>query len=129
MDCCPRCGESFEGYPDEDTQRQHLVDCMDDKKHAAFAAKRENEKKIKHAKDLLQSKQESVQSKATWDFLGGQTSQLGIIVTDTTSDKNTLIAQIASRKFEMEAQSSSSGSGNHLLIKDCSSKGGSKRKR
>jgi hypothetical protein len=40
LDCCPRCGESFEGYPDEDQQRQHLVDCMDDKKHAEFKAHR-----------------------------------------------------------------------------------------
>lgn len=36
IDCCPRCGESFEGYPEEDLQREHLVECMDDKKHAQF---------------------------------------------------------------------------------------------
>lgn len=36
IDCCPRCGESFEGYPEEDLQREHLVECMDDKKHALF---------------------------------------------------------------------------------------------
>ena len=29
VDSCPRCGECFEGYPDEEFHRSHLLGCND----------------------------------------------------------------------------------------------------
>lgn len=110
-DCCPRCGQEFEEYSEE-LQRQHLVDCMDDKKHAEFKAKREAAKKAAIAKSMKADKQQSVQSKAVWDLLGGQTSQLYLldesqlktqaeesgISTNEGASKEELIAAIARSK-------------------------------
>ena len=50
-DCCPRCGQEFEEYSEE-LQRRHLVECMDDKKHAEFKAKCEAAKKAALSKSL-----------------------------------------------------------------------------
>ena len=33
LDCCPRCGATFDSFPDYD-QRIHLAECTDDKKQA-----------------------------------------------------------------------------------------------
>lgn len=79
VDCCPRCGEVFEGYPDEESQRQHLTDCMDDKKHAEHQSKKAEKRKIEESKLAKQNAQEMAQSKAQWDFLGGKTSQLWLL--------------------------------------------------
>mmetsp|Transcript_26973 Transcript_26973/g.25829 ORF Transcript_26973/g.25829 Transcript_26973/m.25829 type:complete len:441 (+) Transcript_26973:101-1423(+) len=49
LDCCPRCGETFENYPDND-QRLHLMECTDENgKQAEYKLKlkKENEKKEK----------------------------------------------------------------------------------
>ena len=80
VDCCPRCGESFEGYPDEETQRLHLMDCTDTRKHAAHSEKKAAEAKKQEEKQKKLDAQESVQTAAVWSFLGGETSQLWILV-------------------------------------------------
>ena len=44
VDCCPRCGEVFSrdnpNFIDEESQRNHLLECMDDEKCKAFQMKR-----------------------------------------------------------------------------------------
>ena len=52
------------------------MDCMDDSKHAAFKAQKAEKQKKQADAAAKKLAQEQVQAKATWDLLGGKTSQL-----------------------------------------------------
>jgi len=117
IDCCPRCGESFEDYEDEDSQRLHLVECMDDKKHAEFKAKRLEKLRKEQEMSMKADKQQSVQSRATWEFLGSETSQLYLLddtqlrglaeekglTVDKSMSKAAVIAEVANRDYAQSA--------------------------
>jgi hypothetical protein len=75
-DCCPRCGESFEGYPDEESQRLHLMNCTDDMKHKRHKAEKQKVAEKSAAALGRQEKQAAAQAMAAWEFLGAKSSQL-----------------------------------------------------
>eukprot|EP00993_Chasmostoma_nieuportense_P007669 NODE_934_length_1753_cov_7.199877_g876_i0.p1 GENE.NODE_934_length_1753_cov_7.199877_g876_i0~~NODE_934_length_1753_cov_7.199877_g876_i0.p1 ORF type:complete len:561 (-),score=123.61 NODE_934_length_1753_cov_7.199877_g876_i0:71-1699(-) len=108
-DHCPRCGESMsmEGYPDEEAQQLHLLQCTDPTKAAA------HKKRVAVAADLVAARahtadlQSEVASGAAWEFLGGQATQLWLLSESllrdqcevaglsTSGTKEELIARIA----------------------------------
>lgn len=116
IDCCPRCGELLEGYPTEEEQRQHLMECNDVSKHKEFKAVKEKDIQVKARKEELQSKQDSVQTHATWQFLGGKQSQLWLLDdehlrvealnahVDGSGSKTDLISRIIGRDEEEEEE-------------------------
>ena len=78
-DCCPRCGESFEGYPDEETQRLHLMNCTDDVRHMQYRDKKGKAEAKSSAAAARQEKQEAAKALAAWEFLGAKSSQLYLL--------------------------------------------------
>ena len=93
-------------------------------KHAEFKAKCEAAKKAALSKSLKLDEQKSVQSKAVWDLLGGQTSQLYLldenqlksqaedsgVSTKDGASKEELIAALARSKDKSLAITDGSGS-------------------
>jgi hypothetical protein len=74
-DECPRCGESLEGYPDEESQRLHLSTC-DGALHTDKLAARQSKAT---ARAVQQEKQEQAQQLATWRLLGADSGQLFLL--------------------------------------------------
>mmetsp|Transcript_2682 Transcript_2682/g.4029 ORF Transcript_2682/g.4029 Transcript_2682/m.4029 type:complete len:562 (-) Transcript_2682:123-1808(-) len=85
-DCCPRCGEGFEGYPDEEAQRHHMMNCTDENKHKKHRKTVQAAKEHAAAAEQKRDKQAQAQSLASWEFLGGKTSQLYLLNNDQLKD-------------------------------------------
>eukprot|EP00906_Rhabdomonas_costata_P026343 RCo037514 len=70
-DECPRCGESFEGYPDEEEQRRHLRECTDSRKAVQYKQRlQEQEQRVKVA-EKVHSAQHDAAALAAFQLLGG----------------------------------------------------------
>jgi curved DNA-binding protein CbpA len=81
-DVCPRCGEDFTEMEDEEEQRRHLMECVDEKKHKEFAVKKAATAQLKEKKEAQAAKQESAQTHAAWQFLGANNEQLWLLEDD-----------------------------------------------
>lgn len=79
VDCCPRCGEDLEGYHDEESQREHLMNCTDTTKHAEHKKKVAEKVKKEEEKEAQRQKQEDAQTLAAWSLLGSNSSQLWLL--------------------------------------------------
>ena len=132
-DICPRCGEDFIECDDQDMIREHLLNCQDEGKHKQFQQKQAKEKEKKAKKAELENKQESVQTEAAWEFLGGKQSQLWLLDEDQlkrqaqrrglddSGDKDDLIERLVNleeKKGSGRRSSHGSASKDVLLIKD-----------
>ncbi|KAJ1407020.1 hypothetical protein B484DRAFT_456666 [Ochromonadaceae sp. CCMP2298] len=118
-DVCPRCGEDFTEFGNEEDQRMHLMECSDTKKQGDFKAKKDKEGQKKQEKEQRAAKQEAAQNLAAVQTLGGGNtmlwlldadqlrSQAGGLQLDTTGDKDDLISRIV--QHSGSAGSSSSG--------------------
>jgi hypothetical protein len=107
-DVCPRCGEDFTELADENEQRKHLMECVDEGKHKAFDAKKSKQKTKEAAREEKQEAQRAAQTQAAWQLLGAHNTQLwlldegqlreqaGQLHLDTSGDKDTLIDRIVS---------------------------------
>lgn len=133
VDCCPRCGESFEGYPDEEAQRMHLAECTDTVKHTQHKEKESKAEQKVADKEKKRALQESAQTQAAWSFLGAQTSQLWLLDEDqvrseatklgisaTGADKDQLISKIVEKK----ERKSTADNDDEVLYIDSGVKGG-----
>jgi hypothetical protein len=114
LDCCPRCGETFDNFPDQD-QRLHLMECTDDNgKQAAYKKKLEKAKEVAEKKEKKLDAQDDAQTVAAWQFLGAKTDQLWLLNEeqlrhqaldsglDIEGDKDDLISRIAENKRQAE---------------------------
>jgi hypothetical protein len=82
IDCCPRCGEEFEGYPDEESQRAHLMECNDDDKIKKHKRKKVEAAKKEEMKQAQLAKQEAIEMESAFTFLGADDSMLWILDDD-----------------------------------------------
>ncbi len=92
-EACPRCGsDGLEIYDDSkqtkskkekpsvyDARKSHLNLCVDVMKHRAYKRKLEAESVSSRAKAARQQTQEEAQQLATWEFLGGDNTQLWLL--------------------------------------------------
>ena len=95
---------SFEGYPDEETQRRHLMECVDERKHAQHKEVKRAKQQVQAAREAREGRQEAAVKLAAWEFLGAQTSQLWLL-----DDQH--LETIAQSEHISTASSSGSGSG------------------
>jgi hypothetical protein len=105
IDCCPRCGEEFEDYPDEEMTRLHLLNCTDENKHETYKRKLEKKQKSDLRKEEKANMQLSVQANAAWEFLGSKSSQLW------------LLDEVQLRKIALEKNLDVSGDKEELVSK------------
>lgn len=131
-DICPRCGEDFTEFGDEDEQRRHLMECTDDVKHTNYSAKVAKKASAKSAKEAREEAQMAAQTHAAWQFLGANKAQLWLLNEDqvraqaiamnidASGDKDDLICRIVSQE---------GGAGASARIQDTSASSSGKRKR
>jgi hypothetical protein len=143
-DVCPRCGEDFTEFGNEEDQRMHLMECSDSKKQGEFKSKKDKEGVKKQEKEVRAAKQEAAQNLAAVQCLGGGNtmlwlldadqlrSQAGSLKLDTNGDKDDLISRIVSNSGSSSSSSSSSGAimdskkrKNNELVVSSSKKGSS----
>ena len=111
-DICPRCGEDFSIYEDEEGQCKHLMECTDMNKHKLYQEKLLKESKLKERKDNLKQSQIDIQAYASWQFMGADNSQLYLLnedqlkhearrlSLDTDGDKDDLINKIITKDYK-----------------------------
>ena len=118
------------GYPDEESQRQHLMECTDSNKHQEHKNNLQEKSKKEVEKQKKLDVQDSIQTQAAFTFLGSQSSQLYLLNeeqirkqaiqagVDCSGNKDEMIANIfAVKEGKHEQASSRSGSmSNHLLL-------------
>lgn len=115
LDHCPRCGEEVE----EDSfnlRFDHLKDCKDKAKMAAYAKRLKEEEQISDAKKKLQAKEEEVQNVQSWEYLGGKTTEMWLLTEtqlqkmcemyklESTGSKDELIARIARHRNSLDSK-------------------------
>lgn len=78
-DECPRCGESLEGYPDEEEQRRHLRECTDRVKAVRYKQRLEERAEKAKAVEKTQDSQNDAAALAAFQLLGGRSSELWLL--------------------------------------------------
>jgi hypothetical protein len=81
-DCCPRCGEDFTEYNDEELLNQHLMECLDEIKHEIHAKKQTKQLVKLQKKEEKKQKEDDYQIYAGWQLLGAKSSQLYLLNED-----------------------------------------------
>lgn len=115
LDQCPRCGDELEedGF---NIRFDHLKECKDKAKIAAYAKQLKEEEEIADAKKKQQEKEEEVQNVQSWEYLGGKTTEMWLLTEkqlqkmcesyklDSTGSKDELIARIARHRNSLDSK-------------------------
>jgi len=114
LDQCPRCGEELESK--YDLRVEHLDNCNDKKKMAAYAKQLKEEQDLAEKKSKLKEKQEEVQNVQSWDYLGAKTTEMWLLSEkqvkamcesynlDVTGTKDDLIARLVKHRNSLDSK-------------------------